>query len=186
MKKIIAILFLSVILCGCNDSDSDINRALELRNNLISAKQCSFTVAITADYPSACYAFKMDCTSDDQGDIQFVVKEPETISGIAGQISGEGGKLTFEDKYLVFATMADGEITPVSSPWLFLSALRSGYISGCAKEEDGMTIVCNDSYHDNQAEVHIKTDSNCIPVAAEIYWQGRRVVTMIVENFTIV
>ena len=186
MRRFLFLLVLVFILTGCKNTNAEMDRALSLRNRIASADLCSFTAEITADYQAECYVFKMDCIADGQGNVKFTVKEPETISGITGQLSDEGGKLTFDDKYLVFAPLVDGQITPVSAPGLFLKALRSGYITGCSETDRGFLLQIDDTYQNEKINFSVYTDSKDFPCGVEIYWQGRRVVTILVENFTIV
>ena len=184
MKRVISILIFILFLTGCGDNSSDLNQILSLRQDIVSAKGCSFSVEIIADYQTNCYVFRMDCASDDSGNLNFTVTAPDTISGITGSISQEGGKLTFDDRYLVFAPLADGQITPVSAPWLFLKALRTGYISGCTDEES-MTVMFQDTYQNDPLDISVTFTADKHPQNVEIFWQGRRVVTMTVENFVI-
>lgn len=185
MKKILTFVISVMFLCGCSSGERNVDRAMALRNSVVSAKSCTFSVEITADYQSEYYNFKMDCNSDDSGNIHFTVSQPETIAGITGEISSDGGKLTFNDKYLVFAPLVDGWITPVSAPWIFMEVLRSGYISGCSNEEGKISVLLNDTYQGETVDVTIGLNENDLPDVIEIFWQGRRVVTMGVENFTI-
>ena len=184
MKKILSILILVVFLCGCSNGEENLEGIMNLRKAVISAKSCSFSAIITADYQTESFMFKMDCVSDEQGNVTFTVIEPTSVSGITGKVSNDGGKLTFDDKYLVFAPLADGLITPVSAPWLFMKTLRSGYISGCSVTENGDSILFNDTYQNNSMDMIIQTNENNLPCLAEIYWQGRCAVTIRVENFT--
>lgn len=185
MKRALSVFLLVFCLSGCSNQDVNLNKAVALRESVISAEKCSFIATVTADYVSESYTFKMKCESDAQGNVNFTVLEPDSIDGITGQISNEGGKLTFDDKYLVFAPLVDGQITPVSAPWLFLKTLKSGYISGCAKEKETSKIYFDDIYQDEKLTLITETDNNNIPYSAEIYFNGRRTVTMLVENFTI-
>lgn len=186
MKRLTAIFVVLALLSGCNNENSKIDKVMSLRESVLSSDSCSFSVQIIADYPEESYDFSMDCTSDDEGNIDFCVTAPNTITGITGTLSQEGGKLTFDDKYLVFAPLADGLITPVSAPWIFLNTLRSGYISGCSEDENGLMVVFNDCYQEGPLDLILTLDNNEMPISAEIVWQGRRIVTIIVINFTIV
>lgn len=186
MKRVTVVLIFMILICGCGNNNSNIDKAMSLRDSLLSANKCFFSVQINADYQSECYSFRMDCTADEKGNINFSITAPETIAGITGSISENDGKLTFDDKYLVFAPFIDGLISPVSAPWMFMNTLRSGYISGCLEDENGSTFVFNDSFQDSALELMITMDANSIPTSAEIFWQGRRAVTLVVENFTIV
>ncbi len=182
MRRILAILTTLLMLCGCSQSDSRMDQALSMRDAILSGNGCQFGVTITADYQDVYYVFAMDCHVDSTGKLTFEVKEPETICGITGIISAEEGKLTFDDKVLIFATMAEGYITPVSAPWLFINALRGGFIKGCAQEDNGILITIDDSYMDEAIQLNIRTVDD-VPVFTEIIWKNRRVVTMNVETF---
>ena len=184
MKKIIAVLILVSLLCGCSQGQSSMEQALSFRKSLTSANGCSFCVGITADYQAASYSFELDCQVDSAGKLTFEVVSPDSIQGISGLVSSTEGNLTFDDKVLLFSTLADGEITPVSAPWLLINALMRGYIKGCSLGDDGMMLYINDSYADSAMEVNVLIQDN-VPTDAEIVWNNRRVITMKVENFQI-
>ena len=82
--------------------NDDMDRALEFRSKLLNASEVSFCCSVVADYGNQIQMFSMDCQGDSQGNIRFAVTKPETISGITGEISSEGGALTFDDKVLFF------------------------------------------------------------------------------------
>ena len=86
---------------------------------------------------------------------------------------------------LAFPVLADDQLTPVSAPWIFLNSLRSGYLTGCSREEDGICIYIDDSFEENALHLEIYTDENMTPVRAEIIWQDRRVLSIDIRNFTL-
>lgn len=185
MKRFVLLLFAVFLLTGCSWGHTEMEQALSLRESLLSGNGCSFSTVITADYLDELYTFKMVCTSDKDGNLKFQVIKPDTISGISGEVSQSKGKLTFDDEVLLFETMAEGQITPISAPWLMLHTLRSGYIQGCAKQEKGLFIQIDDSYEDKALTVEYYLDNAGLPARVEILWEGRRVVSLDVENFTI-
>lgn len=184
MKRVLAVVLLLLTLCGCSGTGSEMDKAMELRDQLLGSG-CTFNVTISADYTQKVYTFGMKCDVDSSGTVVFQVTEPETISGITGNISDQGGKLTFDNQALLFETIADGQITPVSAPWLLVRTLRSGYIKACGKYDNGIYIQIDDSYENDALHLDIWTDENHLPVKAEVQWQGRRILSMTVENFTI-
>lgn len=186
MKRVLAVAMIVLTLCGCSGTSSELNRALKLRESILKADECTFSATITADYGDKFYIFKMDCKSDADGNIAFTVTEPESISGISGSLTETQGNLTFDDQVLVFQTLADGQVSPVSAPWLLIHTLRSGYIRSCGKDGQGVMIQIDDSYSEDALRLHIWTEQDDKPVRGEIFWQGRRIVTVDVENFTIV
>lgn len=181
--KLAGILCIIFLLTGCKSTNSGVDRAVALRNQLAECNGCTFSAKITADYGENIYTFSMDCTVDKEGNLTFTVTEPTTISGITGTISTSGGKITFDDKALAFQMMADGQITPVSAPWLFIKTLRSGYLKGCSDEENGYQISIDDSYEEEALHLNIWVEGNT-PKFGEIFWNNRRVLTITVENFT--
>ena len=161
------------------------DNAIELRNDLQRGNGCKFKASITADYGDVSYTFAMQCSANNHGDIAFTVSEPKSISGISGSLDGDGGKLTFDDEILAFNVLADDLITPVGAPWFFLKALRGGYVKACEENEDGIHIIANDTYSDNAFQVDIYTNKDLIPIHSDIFWDGRRIVSIALSNFTI-
>lgn len=185
MKLAVTVLLIACILCGCTSGEALQKSAMELRERVLKAESYTFQATITADYGDILYTFQMDCTADSAGNLQFTVTDPETIAGITGTISREKAALTFEDKILAFPMLADGQITPVSAPWIFHNTMRSGYLSGCSQDEDGLCIYIDDSFEEKPLRLEIHTDADGLPVNAQIIWEDRRVVSMDIRNFQI-
>ncbi len=181
MKRIIGILLLLVILCGCREADADLDPVLSLREKILNAG-CSFDAAITADYGDKTYTFAMGCTVDTHGNLSFEVKSPETLTGIRGSISGGEGQLRFADTALAFPLLADGQLSPVSAPWVLTKALRSGYIAAVGADGEFTRATVNDSYEADALTVDIWLNGENIPVRAEILWADRRILSVEVEN----
>lgn len=158
--------------------------AMSLRDRLLSSNGCTFDSKITADYGEELYVFSVFCEADKEGSVAFCVNSPESISGVKGRIDTSGGKLTYEDKVLGFSMLADGQIAPVCAPWIFLKTLRSGYITACQKDGDGYIVQIEDSYQEDALHLDIWLDEEQNPLFAEILWQGRRILSLNVENFS--
>ena len=182
--KFVALLCVTLLFSGCKGQADPMDKAIALRNRILENKGCSFQASISADYGEKVYEFSMDCRTNKAGDLTFTVTEPTTIAGIQGKIRHDGGALTFDDKVLAFQTIADGQITPVTAPWLLMKTLRSGYMKGCTSDEDGFQITINDSYAEDAFYLNIWVNRAHLPVACEIFWEGRRILTVKVENFT--
>jgi hypothetical protein len=185
MKRIIVLLILSVLLTGCGSSGNSMNQALRVRTRINESKGCTFDLRITADYVDYFYEFKLQCGMDINGSIMFSVLEPDSISGIKGKLSAGKGELVFDEKVLVFPMMADSVVSPVSAPYLMINALRSGYIKGVEVLPEGMLLQIDDSFEGENMQINVTVDANNLPVAADVFWQGSRMIAMIVENFRI-
>ncbi len=155
--------------------------ALALRAAILSANSCTFQTVIIADYGDALYTFTMDCTADQDGKVSFVVTAPEAIAGITGNLSAEGGNLTFDDKVLAIPMLTDDQITPVSAPWILMRTLRGGCITSCGKDR----ITIDDSYADDALTLDITTDETGMPIIADIYWKNRRILVLEIKSFVI-
>lgn len=182
MKRIVFVLLALVILTGCAGTNEELNKAMELRASMI-AKTVTFDAQVTADYGNKSYTFSMACCVDTDGNLSFTVTEPESISGITGKVSAAGGKLTFDGTALAFELMADEQLTPVSAPWILVKTLRGGYLTSCNTEGDLLRLAIDDSYEEDALHLDIWLEGNNVPKTAEIYWQGRRLLTVNVSNF---
>ncbi len=185
MKKLICGLWVLLLLTGCGNQEAQLERAMKLRADLI-ASAVTFDAEITADYGDKNYTFSMACKAETDGKLTFSVTEPETIAGITGTVGSEGGKLTFDKTALAFELMADGQLSPVSAPWVLMKTLRSGYLTSCTQEEDGLRVAIDDSYQDDALHLDIWLDDKDLPKTAEIYWQGRRLLTVQIKSFSYV
>ena len=185
MKRLMALVSLVLILSGCSGTQKEMDRAMSLRTKLLGSQECTFTAEITADYGDKTYSFSLDCVSNSQGDLQFTVLLPDTISGITGVISEETGALTFDDVVLYFEHLADGQVTPVSAPWIVIHTLRGGYLTACALEDNLLHLTIDDSYQEDALRLEIWLDEGDAPVHADIIWQNRRILSVDISNFQI-
>ena len=110
---------------------------------------------------------------------------PDTISGIGGRLSGSGGEILFEDTALAFELLAEEQLSPVSAPWIFLKTLRSGCMTSVCREDDLLRLSVDDSYEEDPLRLDIWLDAENRPVNADILYDGRRILSLGVENFEI-
>lgn len=185
MKRIAAIVCLLLFLTGCTPDNSEMNRAMELRSKIL-ASAVAFEAQITADFGKQTYTFTVDCTCDSMGNLTFSVAQPQTIAGISGRLEGTGGALTFDEQVLSFPLLADGQVTPVSAPWVLMKTLRSGYLTSCGSDGGLLRLSIDDSYEEDALHLDIWLDEKDLPRQAEVFWQGRRVLSITVSNFRFV
>ena len=185
MKRIWLLLCAVLLITGCGGKGKELHRAMELRSRLLEASECSFRTEITADYGDKVHNFTMENTSDGNGNVRFTVSAPDSIAGIAGTIRNSGGELTFEDTALSFPLLADGQLAPVSAPWLLMKTLRSGYLTSAGMEGELLRITIDDRYEEDALTADIWIDSENCPVRGEFLWQGRSILTILVEDFRI-
>ena len=109
---------------------------MSLRQRVLKADCLRFQSEITADYGDTLSVFTLDCQASSQGDVTFQVLAPESIAGIAGTIQAGKGALTFDGTALFFPLLADGQLSPVSAPWLFLVEAQKNRKTGLRIEPD--------------------------------------------------
>ncbi len=185
MKKILAVLLTLLFLAGCA-REGDLDSMMQLRTKVNEAQSCQFDCNIIADYGDKTYTFSVECEGNSKGDVIFTVAGPNSISGISGIITDGQGSIAFDGTALAFELLADGLLSPASGPWVFLHALRSGVVTSCGQEGDLTRITLDDSYEADALTVNLWLDAENIPVQAEISWQGRRILTLVVTKFVMV
>lgn len=185
MKRVCWLLALLVILTGCAQKSGELSAAMALRDKLLSGAGCSFQVKVTADYGDAIQDFSMDCRGDNTGKVFFTITQPQSIAGIEGNLSEQGGNITFADKALYFPLLTDDLLTPASAPWIFLKTLRSGYLTSACTEGELTHLTVDDSYAEDALTLDIWLKEETIPVRADILHDGKRILSLEVENFVI-
>jgi hypothetical protein len=68
---------------------------------------------------------------------------------------------------------------------VLVHTLRSGYILSCAELESGTMVSIDDSYENDALNLSVWLDSENLPTGAEVFWQGRRILSMTVKNFNL-
>ena len=181
MKSLLVVLLLLPFLTGCKNSGMD--RAMELRAQLLKAESCAFDANITADYGDKTYTFSMRCQSDSLGNLRFTVTQPESIAGITGSILSAKGSLSFDETALEFPLLADDLLTPVSAPWVFIKTLRSGYITSTGTDGGNTRLSIDDSFEEDALRLEILLSEDTVPVKADIFFRGRKYLSLELSNF---
>lgn len=185
MKRTGVIFVLLLLLSGCSDTASELERGMALRSQLLQAEQVRFTADIAADYGDSIQLFSMECLCDRQGNVAFTVTAPETIAGITGSISEGEGKLTFEETALHFPLLTDNQLNPASAPWILMRTLRSGYLTSAGMEEELLRLTIDDSYEEDALQLDIWLGEENLPQRAEVCYDGRSILTLTVKSFQI-
>ena len=170
------------VLSGCGGDPPELQTALEFRETLLKAQQCSFSAEITADYGDSVTEFSVTCLGNSSGELAFEITEPEAIAGIRGRISYAGGEIRFEEEAVFFPLMTDDHLSPASAPWIFLKTLRGGCITAVCREEDSLRLTADDRYDQDALHLDIWFREN-IPIRADISQNGRRFLSLNVKNF---
>lgn len=186
MKRyLMLVILILVIFCGCSAENTQMDQAMQLRTNLLHGSGCEFDTIITADYGDKVYTFTLSCSADAEGNLQFKVLEPQYIAGIDGKIESNSGKLIYNDLVLGFELQADGLLSPVSAPWIFLRALRSGYVRYCGVDGKYILLTVDDSYQTDALMLDIWINDDLQPIQADVYENNRCILSIQIQNFRI-
>ena len=180
MKRFLPLLL--VFCLGCSARDPAMEEALALRSRCLSGN-VSFEAEVRADYITNIECFTLDCTFDENGEMSFRVSEPDDIEGIRGTVAGTEGTVVFDDVVLGYPLLAEGRLSPLAAPWVLVKALREGCIIAVGREGEMLHLTIDDSYADNALTLDIWLEDGKVE-EAEIAWEGRRCVTMTVEDFS--
>ena len=185
MGRLAMLWVLICLVSGCGRGDSAMERCVDLRQRVLAAGQCSFSMDISADYGEHLMSFSLDCSSDPTGNVRFTVTHPESIQGISGALSSSGGELSFDDTVLHFDFMAEDRFSPISAPWLLLHTLRSGFIRCAGMEGELLRMTVDDSYEEDALQLDIWVGTDGVPLKAEVIHEGQNILSLQIRNFRI-
>ena len=185
MKRIARLLILVFLLSGCSPGAGEMNRCLALRKQVLGASAVCFTVHGAADYGSEVFEFSMDCEGKPDGSLDFVMTAPETISGISGSVTAQGGKLRFSETVVAFPNLAEDLPSPVSAPWALYETLRNGFFRSAGKEGEAIVLEADSGYREGDFSLEITLDDGEKVTGCDIFDGERRILTLSVENFRV-
>ena len=107
------------------------------------------------------------------------------INGISGTLCGDGGEFIFDQTALCFPLLAEEQLSPVSAPWVVMNSLRSGYLAAAGTENGCLHITIDDSFQNKSLRTDIWFDTQLLPEYADILYDGKRILSLHVTNFTI-
>ena len=177
MKKLLLPLILVLFFTGCGQGNTP--RGMSLRQRMNDSNGCAFTAEVRAYIGKEEYVFSMDCECGNSDAVTFTVTAPESLSGITGELSSGSGSLTFDGQALAFPMLAQGTMSPMSSVWVLLQALRGGYLTDEGKE--GLTI--DETYQGVPLRLSVTLDNEDMPTFTEIFQDGERILSLALTNF---
>ena len=146
-KCLICVLMTTLLLAGCGPagvSEAE-ELALTIRGEYLAMESCAARAAVTADYGQRVYQYEM-AVSVNGPETVLALSAPETVAGLTARLTGEENLLEYDGVAVETGPLDDNGLTPVSSVPALLEAVRSGYITACALEEEGtlLRVDCGD------------------------------------------
>ncbi len=169
-------------LTGCRSGDRNLSDALNFRTKLLGSNGCTFTCHVDADYGDGVHSFSMDCDFEGES-CSFTITAPDSIRGISAKVEDDGSELSFEDLRLEYGTLANGYVAPLTAPWIIASAWTEGYIDHAGRDGEDYVLVIRKGYDKEELTV-ISWLRHGVPVHAEVLYQGEKVLTVKIENFS--
>ncbi len=179
MKRLLPFALCLFLLCGCAD-DGKVQLA-EFTKIVSSAENISFTACVAAQYDDKTAEFTLVYEQTENG-ASVSVAEPELLSGIRAELTGEELSLEFDGAILDIGTLDDAELSPMSSLPLIVRAMREGHpeLSWVEGDMIAARLVPSDDY-----VVTLWIDSSLTPRSAEISYKEHTVVMAEISDWVI-
>lgn len=186
-KPTAVLMILLCLLTACSSKENtDLQAPMDFRTQLLQTGACTFSADMTADYGESIQQFSVRCECQTDGTSNIEVIAPETIAGIAAQISDDGSTLNFEDMAVSFAPLAKGNVAPVSAPVLLVTAWTQAYISTAGREGELRRITYENGFDERQLTVDCWFDEKNVPICAEICYNNETVLKIEITDFSFV
>ena len=141
VRKLLLCALMMTLLTGCGHaavSEAE-ELALIIRGEYLAMDSCAIRAAITADYGQRVYQYEM-AAAVNGAETVLTLSAPDTVAGLTARVTGEDSRLEFDGVSVETGPLDGDGLTPVSALPALLEAARSGYITACALEEDGVLL----------------------------------------------
>lgn len=179
MKRVLPFILCLILLCGCADDGK--GQFADFVKIVSSAENISFSANVSAQYDDKTAEFTLAYEQTKDG-ASISVVEPELLSGIKANLSGESLSLEYDGAMLDIGTLDDAELSPMSSLPLIVRAMREGHLE-ISWVEDNMIaarVIPADDY-----VVTLWIDSNLTPCSAEISYKENTVVSVEISDWSV-
>ena len=159
-------------------------QALQLRTELLQAGGCRYAADVSVNYDDVRFDFSLDCVCGADGAARMTIRAPQTLAGIAAELSAGSARVEFEDTAVAFGLMADGNLAPMQHPQLLVQALCADYIEAAGREGDAVRVTYLHGYDEKELTVDVWLSGALMPDYAEVSYQGQMLAAMTITDFT--
>ena len=159
-------------------------QALQLRTELLQAGGCRYAADVSVNYDDVRFDFSLDCVCGADGAARMTIRAPQTLAGIAAELSASSARVEFEDTAVAFGLMADGNLAPMQLPQLLVQALCADYIEAAGREGDAVRVTYLHGYGEKELTVDVWLSGALMPDYAEVSYQGQMLAAMTITDFT--
>lgn len=182
VRKVFAIFLVLLSLSGCAKEDKYEQKALNFRTEMMEQQSCDFTADINASFSNKEYEFTVQVQYAPEETIVTVIS-PEAIAGISASVSNSGAELCYDGAELMLGQLADGQVSPMSVPWLLAQCWLGEYISAYGADGELSRITYLKGYADEELTVDTWFDDNDVPVYAEVTYGSDRYISVKIRDF---
>ncbi len=179
------LLIISLLLSGCGEAQR-LEAAFEkARENWQAAESLCFTAEVTAELYDSVFSCTLLCTHKG-GETVVEILSPENISGIRARVKEGEAQLEFDGVILAIGDPLKGEVSPLSTIPLIMSALLEGHVTLLWSEaEDEQVLTVAEIYVDEDSSLRLWFDrENFTLTHGELVSGGRAVVKCKISDFT--
>jgi len=142
-KWLICVPMMTVLLLsGCTGggvSEAE-ELALTIRAECLQQTAWTTEASITADYGQRVYQYEVTA-SWDGAETTLILTAPETVAGLTARLRDGENRLEYEDVSLETGPLNEDGLSPVAALPVLWETARSGYITACGLEENGLLRV---------------------------------------------
>lgn len=146
-----AAALLLALLCGCAPAGGDPagRLALEVRTAYLNAAEITAAAAMTADYGTRVYDYKVEARWVRDGDTTLVVREPALIAGLTAVVHAGETALEYDGARMETGPLWPEGIAPIDAVPYLMDCICTGFMAECdlSENEGGgrtLTVCCRD------------------------------------------
>ena len=179
-----------VLLTACGGTaagDPAEELALTIRGEYAALSTWTAQAEITADYGQRVYEYAV-AAEFDGAQTRLTLTAPDTVAGLTAVLTENSGALEFDGLWVETGPLDPEGLTPAAALPALVETARTGYITACRLEEDGLLRVdCGDPESDpgvgTETALWFQPDSHQL-LRGEISREGFRAIRCDFSDFS--
>ena len=190
-KGLLCVLMMGLLfLPACSGAGSvspEEELALTIRGEYAALSTWTAQAEITADYGQRVYEYAV-AAEFDGAQTRLTLTAPDTVAGLTAVLTENSGALEFDGLWVETGPLDPEGLTPAAALSALVETARTGYITACRLEEDGLLRVdCGDPESDpgvgTETALWFQPDSHQL-LRGEISREGFRAIRCDFSDFS--